>query len=79
MSADNNEEVKRSLSMLGQEVERLLSVLTADEATVIKLRYGLAGDEEKSVDEISIALGRSVTDIVQLEQSALEKLRDPAS
>jgi RNA polymerase primary sigma factor len=79
MSVDNNEEVKRSLSMLGQEVERLLSVLTADEATVIKLRYGLAGDEEKSVDEISIALGRSVTDIVQLEQSALEKLRDPAS
>jgi RNA polymerase primary sigma factor len=79
MSADNNEEVKRSLSMLGQEVERLLSVLTIDEATVIKLRYGLAGDEEKSVDEISIALGRSVTDIVQLEQSALEKLRDPAS
>lgn len=79
MSADNNEEVKRSLSMLGQEVERLLSVLTIDEATVIKLRYGLAGDEEKSGDEISIALGRSVTDIVQLEQSALEKLRDPAS
>ena len=79
MSADSNEDVKRSLSMLGQEVERLLSVLTTDEATVIKLRYGLAGDEEKSVDEISIALGRSVAEIVQLEQSAAEKLRDPAS
>lgn len=79
MSADNNEDLKRSLSMLGQEIERLLAVLEPDEATVITLRFGLAGDEEKSVDEISIALGRSVTDIVQLEQSALEKLRNPAS
>ena len=79
MSADSNEDVKRSLSMLGQEVERLLSVLTAEEATIIKLRYGLGGDEEKSVEEVSIALGRSVAEIVQLEQSAIEKLRDPAS
>lgn len=79
MSADSNEDVKRSLSMLGQEVERLLSVLTAEEATVIKLRYGLGGDEEKSVEEVSIELGRSVAEIVQLEQSATEKLRDPAS
>lgn len=75
MSADNNEEVKRSLSMLGQEVERLLSVLTTDEATVIKLRFGLNGDLEKSVEEISDALGRRVDEILQLEQSALEKLR----
>ena len=79
MSADSNEDVKRSLSMLGQEVERLLSVLTVEEATIIKLRYGLGGDEEKSVEEVSIALGRSVAEIVQLEQSATEKLRDPAS
>jgi|LauGreDrversion4_2_1035121.scaffolds.fasta_scaffold1166126_1 RNA polymerase primary sigma factor len=79
MSADSNEDVKRSLSMLGQEVERLLSVLTAEEATIIKLRYGLGGDEEKSVEEVSIELGRSVAEIVQLEQSATEKLRDPAS
>lgn len=77
MSADNNEEVKRSLSMLGQEVERLLSVLTTDEATVIKLRFGLNGDLEKSVEEISDALGRRVDEILQLEQSALEKLREP--
>lgn len=75
MSADNHEEVKRSLSMLGQEVERLLSVLTTDEATVIKLRFGLNGDLEKSVEEISDALGRRVDEILQLEQSALEKLR----
>lgn len=79
MSADSNEDVKRSLSMLGQEVERLLSVLTVEEATIIKLRYGLGGDEEKSVEEVSIALGRSVAEIVQLEQSAIEKLRDPTS
>ena len=65
--------------MLGQEVERLLSVLTVEEATIIKLRYGLGGDEEKSVEEVSIALGRSVAEIVQLEQSAIEKLRDPTS
>lgn len=77
MSADNHEEVKRSLSMLGQEVERLLSVLTTDEATVIKLRFGLNGDLEKSVEEISDALGRRVDEILQLEQSALEKLREP--
>ena len=61
--------------MLGQEVERLLSVLTTDEATVIKLRFGLNGDLEKSVEEISDALGRRVDEILQLEQSALEKLR----
>jgi len=77
MSADNNEDLKRSLSMLGQEIERLLSVLEPDEATVIKLRFGLAGDVEKSVDEVSAELGRSVDEVVRLEQSALEKLRLP--
>ena len=59
------------------ELPRLLEVLTDRERTVIAGHYGLEGRAE-TLRELADRLGVSAERVRQIEQGALEKLRDGA-
>lgn len=50
------------------------SVLTEDEANVIRLKYGLDGEEELSYKNISARLGIQIDKVKKLKNTALRKL-----
>lgn len=62
-----------------EEVERLyrgyLSCLTKKERQVLRLRYGLFGETERTQKEIGRLLGISRSYVSRIEKSALEKMR----
>ena len=65
-------------ALLPREVERILSVLDERERTILRLRFGLDG-QERSLEEIAEHFGLTRERIRQLEARALSKLRHPAS
>jgi RNA polymerase primary sigma factor len=50
--------------------------LTAREQLILRLRYGLGGEEEHALAQIGQTLGLSRERVRQLEARALEKLRE---
>ncbi|MGH7734399.1 MAG: sigma-70 family RNA polymerase sigma factor, partial [Gemmatimonadales bacterium] len=60
---------------LAQEVERLLEQLSPRERLVLRLRFGLAGDRPKTLEEAGQVLGVSRERIRQIERRAMEQLR----
>lgn len=56
--------------------EKLESVLSPRERLVLKMRYGLYGQEEYTQREIANQLGISRSYVSRIEKSAIEKLRD---
>jgi RNA polymerase primary sigma factor len=58
-------------------LERVLGTLTAREAHVIKLRYGLNNGTEHTLAEIGRKLGVSRERVRQIEDDALRKLQHP--
>jgi RNA polymerase primary sigma factor len=63
---------------LSDEVESLLRALDARERKVILLRFGLAGNEGHTLQEIGDSLGVSRERVRQIEVGALSKLRPAA-
>jgi RNA polymerase primary sigma factor len=61
-----------------QELQPLLSVLSARERRVLSARYGLDG-EERSIPEIAEQLGLSTSRVRDIEKRALSKLRRAAA
>ncbi|WP_051906181.1 RNA polymerase sigma factor RpoD/SigA [Thermus tengchongensis] len=62
-------------SILKAEVEKALEHLTPREATVIRLRYGLADGVMRTLEEVGDILRISRERVRQLEKKALRKLR----
>ena len=62
-------------SILKAEVEKALEHLTPREATVIRLRYGLADGVMRTLEEVGDILHISRERVRQLEKKALRKLR----
>ncbi|MCL1838312.1 MAG: sigma-70 family RNA polymerase sigma factor [Propionibacteriaceae bacterium] len=58
-----------------QALLRSLAFLTEVEATVITLRFGLAGNPQLTLVAVAKRLGRSVSGIRRIEQIALSRLR----
>jgi RNA polymerase primary sigma factor len=56
----------------------LIGVLTAREQLILRLRYGLGGEEEHTLEQIGQSLGLSRERVRQLEARALKKLRETA-
>ncbi len=54
----------------------LIGVLTAREQLILRLRYGLGGEEEHTLEQIGQQLGLSRERVRQLEARALKKLRE---
>jgi RNA polymerase primary sigma factor len=58
-----------------EQVRAMVSHLDEKEREVIKLRFGLDGDEPRTLQEIGESLGLSRERIRQIESKAKEKLR----
>ena len=65
-------------SMLGAEVDKLLSGLEDREREILRLRYGLDRGEPRTLEEVGVALHLTRERIRQIERSALGKLRQPS-
>ncbi len=59
-----------------QEVLHLLDQLDNREATVLRMRFGLTGDDPKTLKEIGDSLGLTRERVRQIELEALGKLRE---
>ena len=57
-----------------EALEKLLAIIDKREATVIKLRYGLADGEPKTLEEIGKLLHLSRERIRQIEKETIQKL-----
>jgi RNA polymerase primary sigma factor len=57
-------------------VGSLIGNLTDREQLILRLRYGLGGEEEHTLEQIGQSLGLSRERVRQLEARALRKLRD---
>jgi len=57
------------------QVKNILSDLDGKEATILKMRFGLEGNEPKTLKEIGDLLSLSRERIRQIENVALRKLR----
>lgn len=66
-------------SMLGGEIERLLSSLADRERDILRLRFGLDRGEPRTLEEVGAELNLTRERIRQIERSALAKLRQPLS
>ncbi|MFI6173183.1 sigma-70 family RNA polymerase sigma factor [Nocardia sp. NPDC051052] len=61
-----------------RELDKVLTALTAREAEVIALRFGLDGTDPKTLDEIGKTYGVSRERARQIEAKGMAKLRQPA-
>ncbi|MHB1497611.1 MAG: sigma-70 family RNA polymerase sigma factor [Acidimicrobiales bacterium] len=66
-------------AMLGGEVDKLLSVLDEREKEVVRLRFGLGGEDPRTLEEVGTALHLTRERIRQIERTALSKLRHPSA
>jgi RNA polymerase primary sigma factor len=62
-------------SALSDETERLLAMLTPREATIIRLRFGLGGAGEHSLEQVGERFGVTRERIRQIEAKALARLK----
>lgn len=71
---------KYTLKVLKKEVRKLLEKVVKDkrELTILKLRFGLEGEEVYSLREIGRKYGVSRERIRQIQERALSRLRTPA-
>ncbi|HYX49605.1 MAG TPA: sigma-70 family RNA polymerase sigma factor, partial [Ktedonobacteraceae bacterium] len=64
-----------SQHLQGEELQRLLSLLTPRERAVITLRYGIGDGRSRTLLEVGKELGISRERVRQLEVVALKKIR----
>lgn len=66
------------LADLHKQIEQILSTLSPREAQVLRLRFGLGGSKEHTLDEVGKQFSVSRERIRQIEQEALARLRHPS-
>lgn len=59
------------------EVETMLDTLTERERAVLRLRFGFADDNPRSLEEVALAVGITRERVRQIEKTSLSKLREP--
>ncbi len=65
-------------SALAQSVAEALSGLTDREQRILRMRFGIGGTAEHTLEEVGKVFGVTPERIRQIEASALRKLRHPA-
>ncbi len=63
---------------LSHETRRVLATLNEREARVLRMRFGLDTDEDRTLEEIGVAFSLTRERVRQIEMNALRKLRSPA-
>ncbi len=69
-------EDKSQKNGINEEIH-MVRVLTPDEVTVIKMRFGIIGNREYSREEIGRQLSLTPEVVGEIEKAALRKLRQP--
>jgi RNA polymerase primary sigma factor len=64
-----------SLRALGADIETLMDALSPREQQVLRMRFGMGGSREHTLEEVGRALSLTRERIRQIERAALEKLR----
>jgi RNA polymerase sigma factor (sigma-70 family) len=64
--------------LLPAEIDRLLGILDADDRKVLALRFGLGGDEPRTLEAVGQALGLSREEVRHSQARALRALRRAA-
>jgi RNA polymerase primary sigma factor len=64
-----------SLRALGGHIETLMGALTPREQQVLRMRFGMGGAREHTLEEVGRALSLTRERIRQIERAALDKLR----
>ena len=67
-----------SRSMIGSDIEKVLSTLTPREARVLRLRFGLDDNIFRTLQEVGNEFNVTMDRIRQIEAKALRKLRHPS-
>jgi RNA polymerase primary sigma factor len=67
-----------SFTLLQEQLHSVLGTLSEREAGVLSLRYGLAGGQPRTLDEIGNVYGVTRERIRQIETKAMYKLRHPS-
>ncbi len=77
LSKKGTEDVEKEVveESLHKELTKLIKALDERERAIIKHRYGLEGEEPKTLNEVGEMLGISRERVRQLENRALKKLR----
>jgi RNA polymerase primary sigma factor len=65
-------------ALMAEELERALSTLTARQARILRLRYGLRGEHSHTLKEVAARFGLTRERIRQIERRALHRLRHPS-
>ena len=65
------------LTEMGQQLERILGLLTPREQTVIRLRFGIGYDQACTLEQVGQSLSVTRERIRQIEAKALKKLKTP--
>ena len=65
-------------TLLTGQLEDVLFTLTPRERRVLQLRFGLADDQQRTLEEVGRRLGMTRDRVRKIERTALSKLRDPA-
>ena len=64
-------------SALSIELEKVLSTITAREERVIRLRFGIGGEREHTLDQVEEILDLTRERVRQIENEAMRKMRQP--
>jgi len=67
-------ETEVEMSLTEETLHRALAQLPDREREIVRLRYGLGGEEPKSLEEIGRRLGLTRERVRQIEGQALERL-----
>lgn len=62
---------------LTDQLDRILSILTPREQTVIRLRFGIGYDQASTLEQVGQSLSVTRERIRQIEAKALKKLKTP--
>ncbi len=71
-------EEQSTVSLLREELSKILESLTPRERRIIELRFGLGSEYSRTLEEVGTELGLSKERIRQIEKEALAKLRHPS-
>ncbi len=63
---------------LNEELQMMLATLNNNEATVVRLRFGLTDGRPRTDDEIGKVVGVSTTRVRQIASKAMKRLRHPS-
>ena len=80
LSYDGEEQLIEEISgiLMKEQIMDVLDTLTPREEKVLRLRHGLDGDEEKTLEEIGQMFKLTRERIRQIESKAIRKLRHPS-